>query len=298
MSHCDYALSGISVTRMIAKNFISTILRQSVTYTESGMFRNFIRYQKCLWPTVQRSVRNKSQLRPITLKRCLSADASPKYVPGTLVVKSDSIVKSIFTFGSYKYSSAMSDVYEDIASNADIFGIWNHCGMPDKLTSWIYLIFLHVWMYNVGLSQYQNSEKCKKFLIKNMWIDVENRRRLLKCADFWRKKDLQHLNVMFRTFYLQMDLAYLHSDAELAAALYKWILNNHFRDQPESSHPDTSFEHTITGLEFLVEYVRYHTHYLVNLSNDQLLLQTSEHLGLSEKRKCLGWKPVSFFVHS
>ena len=289
-----FGVAKTLVLRTSSRNLISSDIRRSAVFCPSRRTYTFLHHNQ----SSKRSLVSRFELdkcpvhSSITPNHKFSANAFGEQSSERLVLKSDSILKSILTFGSHKYSSAMAEVYADIASNADIFGIWEYCGLPDRLTSWVYLIFLHVWIYNVALSRFDNSAGCKKFLIKNMWLDVENRRRLLKCADFWRKKDLQNFNKTFRNFYFQMDLAYLTSDAELAAAVYKWILNNEFRENSDSIQPATSFEQTSAAVDFLVHYVRYHTHYLHNLTNDQLLLQSGE----KEKVKCVGWKPVSFFV--
>ena len=217
-------------------------------------------------------------------------------------------LKSVFLPGVHE-SELMLKVYNDITENADLFQIWSHCGMPDRFTSWIYMVYMHVWLYIIALEQYEGTKRCRNFLIKHMWADIEDRRRLLKTATFWRKSDLQNLNLVFRNFIMHMDIGYLQTDVELGAAVYKWILNNHHKGldgkleegvQLKNTHVSSTPDVTLEGVELLVKYIRFHAKYLTELLPEDLLLERSlinEHFDPEIDKETVGWKPLRFFLN-
>jgi len=214
-------------------------------------------------------------------------------------------VRSIITPSSIE-NKLMQNVYKDITKNADIMSIWEHCGMPDRFTSWVWLIYLHIWLYSMALEQYEGSKKCRNLLIRYMWNDIEDRRRLLKTATYWRKADLKNLNEVFRNFFVHMDIGYLQSDLDLASAIYKWMLNNHHKGldgKPEkgktlsvaNTHVDITPEQTIQAVDFLVKYIRYHAKHLSELKPEDLLLEDQVFNNNEDAKLSSIWRPVKFF---
>ena len=152
------------------------------------------------------------------------------------------------------------------------------------------------------------SKRCRNFLVKHMWTDIEDRRRLLKTSTFWRKSDLKNLNEVFRNFFVNMDIGYLQSDLELAAIVYKWILNNHHKgidgvlekENLSNTHVDSTPEKTIEAAAFLVTYIRYHAKYLTELMPEDLLLERNlaSEVTSSEgnSKNSINWRPASYFL--
>jgi hypothetical protein len=142
-------------------------------------------------------------------------------------------VKELLGFqGGYKYPQpaltlASVRLYLCIQYQIDYEKFYRQCQMEDVMYSFCLITFLHVWMLSVALMHHGRSGAyVKKFLLSNMWKDIEIRAKKLKVSMTTKNKlkTYTHLNDTFRAFLLGFDEGLLSDDTRLAGAIWRHLL--------------------------------------------------------------------------
>lgn len=157
-------------------------------------------------------------------------------------------------------------ILNSIYTKVDFARLQKYANLEDSFEVWLKIVYLHVWMLLVNLSQQGRDGKImSKCIISLMWQDIETRTGKLQeelNQDLQLKKNRMDYHLLLRTSFILFDYGLLKDDATLAGSIWGLIYN---------------FENVDPGfIECLVHYVRFTVARLDDIPMDNLVLEAEK----------------------
>ncbi len=179
-------------------------------------------------------------------------------------------VKQTFGYG-FKYPQnrlkfSAVNIFLSIQYQVDYDKFFKKIDAPDVMNSYCLVTFFHVWLVSVALMRNDQSQvnyitglELRKYLVKNMWTDIEARARKLS-SGMTRKNSLRtynNLNSTFNAFLFGFDEGLLGDDVTLAGAVWRHLFE--MRDVKDYK-----------ALADVVEYIRKNVNHIESISEEDL----------------------------